>query len=121
MADLTLTGSTAFTASTEPAFGQVLSGGGANAGVGVISSGTFAVECRINIASAPAGTRVFVGQPGAFWLGIDASGNLLGRYGSGGSIVAFDTTTNITGGVKHIALSVDAANHTVTSSAVPLN
>jgi len=110
MADLTLTGSTAFTASTEPAFGQVLSSGGASAGTGVVSSGTFAVECRINIASATGETDVFVGQPEAFWLGIDASGNLLGRYGSGGSIVAFDTTTNITGGVKHVALSVDATN-----------
>lgn len=109
MADLTFTGSAnPFTASTEPAFDRILSDGGASAGVGVVSGGTFTVECRISVAAAPTSTKVFVGQPGAFWLGIDSSGNLLGRYGSGSNIVTFDTTSNIIDGVKHIALSVDA-------------
>jgi len=108
MADLTLSGAI-FSASSEPSFGQVLSSGGGNAGAGVVSSGTFSVECRFSLDAPQSGTRVITGQPDAFWIGVDSSGNLLARYGSGGSVAELNTTASVIGGVRHVALSADAS------------
>lgn len=111
--DITLTSPT-YNASGK--FGQSLNGGKGvvtNGGSALIpQNGTFTVEAWIKQATNPGAVKVAIGS-NCFYLGCDASGNLRGDYGSGGTgngEVTLSTSSTVCDGAwHHIQLVLDAS------------
>jgi lysophospholipase L1-like esterase len=97
--DLTLTSAT-YNASGK--FGQSLNGGYGHAGRPLPTNGTFSAGIQFK-SSTLSGMKLVMGAVSAFYIGSNASGNLVCKYGSGASEVDLTVTsiTNATNGAWH--------------------
>jgi len=84
-----------------------------NAGYGagptnLIPSGSFTVEAWVKVSSL-SGLYVFIGEAYVCWVGIE-NGNVIAKYGSGGTEAAIATSTVIGDNAwHHVELTVDAS------------
>lgn len=105
MADLTLSGAT-FNASGQ--YSHSLNGGSGQVANPIPSGGTWTLEGWVK-DSARGAVNVAFGAVDTFWMGCDASNNATARYGSGGTEVALNSSTNIMDGSwHHLALVLGA-------------
>jgi hypothetical protein len=105
MADLTLSGAT-FNASGQ--YSYSLNGGSGQVANPIPTGGTWTLEAWVKDSTRSA-VMVAFGAVDTFWLGCDASDNATARYGSGGTEVALNSSTNIMDGAwHHLALVLGA-------------
>lgn len=105
MADLTLTSPT-YNATGQ--YGASLSGGSGQVANPIPTGGTWTLEGWVK-DSARGAVNVAFGAVDTFWIGCDASNNATARYGSGGTEVALNSSTNIMdGNWHHLALVLAA-------------
>lgn len=105
MADLTLSGAT-YNASGQ--YSYSLNGGSGQVANPIPTNGTWTIEGWVKGGAAGA-VEVAFGAADTFWAGNDASDNATARYGSGGTEVALNSTTNIRDNQwHHLALAVAA-------------
>ena len=91
-------------------FGASLSGGYGQTSAAILPvGGTFTVDLWVKW-SATGSLKIAAAQANAFWMGVDASGNAVANYGSGGTAVALNSTAAIGNGAwHHLELVSDAA------------
>lgn len=108
MADLTLLGSASFSASSNAAFNQELSGGASNSALTFHGRSAFTVEFRLTATESQSGLRVFVGKEKSFWIGKHAESGAEGitcRYGSSPNEEKINASiVPVVGQTYHIAL-----------------
>lgn len=105
MADLTLSSAT-FNASGQ--YGDSLNGGSGQVANPFPTNGTWTLEGWVKDTTRSA-VMVAFGSAGTMWMGCDASDQATARYGSGGTEVALNSTTNIMDGSwHHLALVLSA-------------
>ena len=97
MADLTLTSPT-YNATGQ--YGASLNGGSGQVANPIPTNGTWTLEGWVK-DSARGAVNVAFGAVDTFWLGCDASNNATARYGSSGTEVALNSSTNIMDGSWH--------------------
>jgi hypothetical protein len=105
MADLTLTSPT-YNATGQ--YGASLNGGSGQVANPIPNTGTWTLEGWVK-DSARGAVNVAFGAVDTFWVGCDASNNATARYGSSGTEVALNSSTNIMdGNWHHLALVLAA-------------
>lgn len=118
-----LTATSATYAAGPTGFGQVMNGGWLNSasGTDILGAGQlpFTIEGRISISAAPTAVKTAFGQSRRSWIGINASGRLVGNFTSGTNTDNwFNGSTNTVAGTNpvitdgawhHVALVVNAS------------
>lgn len=89
--------SSAFTASK---FSTGISAGCAQTGNNFLPQNTFTAECWASTTN-PAAIKVCLAQANAFWMGCDASGNAIAKYGASTKEVTLSTTVSVVDNIAH--------------------